>query len=88
MLSFFDFRIMETSLPYERFLMNPKWFDLNLLKCCYLEDEYYGGISRKRLSDHWWWQMNQRCLLAENMQQNSGIAVPLNADLEAGGANF
>lgn len=83
-LSFFDFRIMETSLPYERFLMNPKWFDLNLLKCCYLEDEYYGGISRKRLSDHWWWQMNQRCLLAENMQQNSGIAVPLNADSELG----
>ena len=26
----FKLRIMDLSLPYERFLMNPKWFDINL----------------------------------------------------------
>jgi len=71
-LYLFEYRIMDTSLPYERFLMNPKWFDINLLKHCYLEDEYYGGISEKRLSDHWWWQMNNKHIL---MQQGQGISV-------------
>lgn len=74
-LSLFEFRPMDTSLPYERFLMNPKWFDINLLKYCYLEDEYYGGISRKRLSDHWWWQMNDRCLFAGNTSGSQQGAV-------------
>lgn len=78
-LDMFQFRIMDTSLAYERFLMNSKWFDINLLKFCYLEDEYYGGISKKRMSDHWWWQMNNRGLFGSNMtpeqQQQMGIAV-------------
>ncbi len=65
----FKLRIMDLSLPYERFLMNPKWFDINLLKHCWLEDEYYGGIRRKRLSDHWWQQMNERGLLAGHAKQ-------------------
>ncbi|MDE7297648.1 MAG: hypothetical protein K2N94_02320, partial [Lachnospiraceae bacterium] len=82
-LCLFDFRAMETSLPYERFLMNPKWFDINLLKYCYLEDEYYGGIHRKRLSDHWWWQMNQRCLLAAAPAAGSANGSP-GADSELG----
>lgn len=71
-LDLFQFRVMDTSLSYERFLMNSKWFDINLLKFCYLEDEYYGGISRKKLSDHWWWQINNRGLLVNQATTGQG----------------
>ncbi len=75
-LYMFEFRTMDTSLAYERFLINSKWFDINLLKYCYLEDEYYGGISKRRLSDHWWWQLNDRHVLMQQQIQYVQVPVP------------
>lgn len=76
-LDLFSFRPLEASLPYEKFLMNNKWFDINIFKSCYLEDEYYGGISRARLSEHWMWQINNRHLpFVYNAQNaNTGSAA-------------
>ncbi len=68
-LDHFIFQPMDTSLIYEKMLMNDKWFDINLFKFCSLEDEYYGGISNASLSDHWWWQLNhKKVLLVQNGQ--------------------
>lgn len=74
-LDLFHFRPLEISLPYEKFLMNNKWFDINLFKSCYLEDEYYGGISRARLSEHWMWQINNRHLPFALDVQNTNICT-------------
>lgn len=83
-LDLFQFRVMDTSLAYERFLTNSKWFDINLLKFCYLEDEYYGGISKKRMSDHWWWQMNNKGVFGSNMtpEQVQQMSLPVNEELD------
>lgn len=73
-MNYFEFRGMDTSLAYEKFLMNSKWFDINLFQNCYLEDEYYGNVSKKKLSDHWWWQINDRksvIIEKENNHQES-----------------
>lgn len=67
----FEYQPMDTSLPYEGFMNNPKWFDINLLKCIYLEDEYYGGISRSKMAEHWWWQMNYKAILLEEPKYSS-----------------
>lgn len=58
----FQLRAMDASLPYERFLMNDKPYDIDLLKNFYLEDEYYGGISKKSFSEHWRWQLGHKCI--------------------------
>lgn len=76
----FQLRVMDASLPYERFLMNNKPFDIDLLKNCYLEDEYYGGISKKSFSEHWWWQLKHKCIqlpvpISEPMVENVATQV-------------
>ena len=51
---------IDTGVQYERFLMSEKDFDLELFRCCRVEDEYYGGVSYGRLLDVWKWQLNDR----------------------------
>ncbi len=57
---FENMNCIDTGVQYERFLMSEKDFDLELFRCCRVEDEYYGGVSYGRLLDVWKWQLNDR----------------------------
>ena len=56
----FEMHCTDASLQFERFLMCEKDFDLELFRCCSIEDEYYGGIRYGKLLDVWRWQINDR----------------------------
>lgn len=59
---FDEMQCTDASLQFERFLMCEKKFDLELFRCCPIEDEYYGGICYGKLLDVWQWQINDRNL--------------------------
>ena len=51
-----------SGLLYEKFLGNPTAFDLAIFDYCYIEDEFYGGITKRKIREIWDWQRKDRDL--------------------------
>ncbi len=57
---------MDSSLLYEHFLVAPKVFDRAIFDYCLIEDEFYGGIKERKLTEIWDWQIGDRNLAKKN----------------------
>lgn len=57
---------MDASLLYEHFLVAPKSFDRAIFDYCLMEDEFYGGIRERKLTEIWDWQISDRRLTRES----------------------
>lgn len=55
-----DILHVDAGLQYEKFLVAPTKFDQAIFNCCYVEDEYYGGIKNKEINEVWNWQLCDR----------------------------
>ncbi|MCR5546580.1 MAG: glycosyltransferase [Lachnospiraceae bacterium] len=53
---------LDAGLLYEKFLVSPKPFDKAIFDCCLIEDDFYGGIRERRLTEVWDWQIRDRRL--------------------------
>ena len=65
-MNLIKFMPMDTSLLYEHFLVAPKMFDRAIFDYCLIEDEFYGGIKQRKLTEIWDWQISDRRLLKED----------------------
>lgn len=70
-----QFQNINTGLQYEKFLMEAKELDKDVFRFCYIEDEYFGGISEKSIMELWNWQQQNRGL---NATASAGyVPVPM-----------
>lgn len=68
-MNMMDFMPIDSGLQFEKFLVTPTKFDQAIFDCCYAEDEFYGGIKKKRIREIWDWQLQDRHVMSKNPVQ-------------------
>ncbi len=78
-MNMMDIAPIDAGLQFEKFLVAPTNFDKEIFNCCYAEDEYYGEIKRKSLTELWDWQLLDRHV--KHPKSNKVVEQKINVEL-------